>query len=367
MKILCITDQFEGSDHSAIKGIFEKYLLEFCEVYVVYFSKNIQEIRKCGTNIYVPYAFKRQDIIKELNKVINLEDIDIVIVRNFFPVLKTILRYRQQYGYRIGFWHSFPHTFRRIYEAKLLRKSIFRKTIEYKIKTLMEYRLLRQCDFMISMSDQFKKYFHNNLAVKYFSLPMGVDFATIPVYRREPKRGIKKFIYTGTIDPLREVDIIAQAFHEIDIEYRLDFFTKSDNQSVRWIKDLNDRRINVYPYMSRDKLMKLMEEYHVGIGLLPEAPIYSVSSPTKTLEYYSMGLPAIINYLPEYVSLFDEESAFFCKFEKEDIKKTINRILSIPEEEIMEVGSRGYAAVKAKRDYRTLSRRLFNFLQSIAG
>ncbi|MDP3111003.1 MAG: hypothetical protein Q8M71_02725, partial [Thermodesulfovibrionales bacterium] len=60
MKILCITDQSENSNHSSIEGIFGTYLKERCEVYLVYFSKTPgQSIIKDANKIYIPYRYKR--------------------------------------------------------------------------------------------------------------------------------------------------------------------------------------------------------------------------------------------------------------------------------------------------------------------
>ena len=90
MKILCITDQSENSNHSSIEGIFGSHLKERCEVYIVYFSKTLgQSIIKSNNNIYIPYRYKRKNLCKELNKLISLKEVDIVIARNFSRGLKT--------------------------------------------------------------------------------------------------------------------------------------------------------------------------------------------------------------------------------------------------------------------------------------
>ena len=108
-----------------------------------------------------------------------------------------------------------------------------------------------------------------------------------------------------------------------------------------------------------------MSKYDIGIGLIPENDLYRVSSPTKTFEYYSVGLPVIIDYLPEYVSLFKEENAFFCHFEKMDIQRVVRDALNTSKEVIFEMGLKGKKIVKEQRDYSVLSRKLYNFLMHI--
>lgn len=363
MKILCITDQSENSNHSSIEGIFGARLKERCEVHLVYFSKTLEQgIIKDNNKIYIPYSYKRKNLCKELNKLINLKEIDIVIARNFFPVLRDLLKNKESYTFRIGFWHSFPHTFRRLFEAREEHKAVFRKTIEYKLKTYLEKKLVRQCDFLIVMSEEFKKTFYPDIPIAYLSLPMGVDFDSLPIYK--PKNNAaRKLIYTGTVDHLRKTDLIVEALSELKENFVLDIYTQSDNEITRKIKNSGDKRINICPAVPRSELFLKMTDYDVGIGLIPENSLYRVSSPTKTLEYYSIGLPALINYLPEYVSLYDNGSAFFCDFTKDGIKKTMKEILNTPNNRLFEMGAKGREITREFRDYKILSEKLYNFLE----
>lgn len=363
MKILCITDQSENSNHSSIEGIFGTYLKERCEVYLVYFSKTPgQSIIKDANKIYIPYRYKRKNLCKELNKLINLKEVDIVIARNFFSVLKDLLKNKTIYNFRIGFWHSFPHTFRRFFEAQEEHKAVFRKTIEYKLKTHLEKKLVRQCDFLIVMSEEFKKTFYPDIVIACFPLPMGVAFDSLPSCK--PNNNVpRKLIYTGTVDRLRETDLVVEALSELKEDFVLDIYTQSDNEITRKIKNSRDKRINIYPALPRNELFRKMTDYDIGIGLIPENRLYRVSSPTKTLEYYSLGLPALVNYLPEYVSLFDNESAFFCNFTKESIKKTMREILAAPNNKLFEMGAKGKQVIKEQRDYKILSEKLYDFLE----
>ena len=40
MRILCITDKPHNEEETSLKGVFEKYLLEYAEVHCVYFTKD---------------------------------------------------------------------------------------------------------------------------------------------------------------------------------------------------------------------------------------------------------------------------------------------------------------------------------------
>jgi len=365
MKILCITDQSENSNHSSIEGIFGTHLKERCEVYLVYFSKTLgQSIIKDTNKIYLPYRYKRKNLCDELNKLINLKEVDIVIARNFFSVLKCLLRNKEPYNFCIGFWHSFPHTFRRFFEAQEEHKAVFRKTIEYRLKTYLEKKLSRQCDFLIVMSEEFKNIFYPDIGIAHFPLPMGVDCESLPPYKQN-NNATRKLIYTGTVDHLRKTDLVVEALSELKEDFVLDIYTQSDNEITQKIKNSRDKRINIFPALPRNELFWKITDYDIGVGLIPNNRLYRVSSPTKTLEYYGIGLPALVNHLPEYVSLFDNESAFFCDFTKESIKKTARDILSAPNNKLLEMGAKGKQIVKEQRDYRMLSEKLYNFLKTM--
>ena len=364
MKILCITDQFEGSDHSSIEGIFGRYLRELCEVYMVYFTRDSTSGRREGDKIYIPYRYKRYGMTEVLRKFLHMEDIDLVIVRNFFSVLKDILVSKDNFRYRVGFWHSFPHSYRRVFEAKKEKKAVIRKTIEHKIKTYWEKKLIGRCDFLVTMSQEFKKRFYADLNIRHLSLPMGVSFDVYPTLTYESNK-VRKFIYTGTVDHLRETDLVVKAFSELEEDFQFDIYTRSDNSTTRYIENLNNPKISLYPAVPRTELLQEMVHYDVGVGLIPENNLYDVASPTKTIEYYSMGLPAMVNYLPEYVSLFDNGSAFFCRFTKDDIKATARAILRTPKDNLVEMGKKGRSIVKNQRDYKVLSEVLYRFLRDL--
>lgn len=365
MNILCITDQAPESEHSAVEGIFNNAIQRLAKITIVYFSRKANKPIVEKQKIIFPHKYKRADIFKVLKSIIDFQAVDVVIVRNFFPILKTILAHKKNYTFYIGFWESFPHSFRRLFQAKVENRSILRKSLEYKIKRITEMKLLSQCDFYLPITETYKQQFYPNLNIPYCSLPVGVDFSKVPensIQRKDIDGDTKKYIYAGTIDPLRQFDVVISAFTEYDGNFSFDLYTQSQNLQVEKIKSINDKRITVHMPVSRSELFKRMVEYDVGIGLIPDNKLYHVSSPTKTLEYYALGIPAIINRLPEYTALFSNSSAFYCSFSKESIKACIDKISHLSRIEIRKKGILGRDIVQSKRDYTELSHTLFNFI-----
>jgi glycosyltransferase involved in cell wall biosynthesis len=364
MKILCVTDQLEGSRESLIEGIFRGGLREQCQVYLVNFSRELRQPELSGYDIRLPYGCKRRGAAARIAALVELQDFDIVIVRNFFPVLRSFVQLRDRYRFRLGFWNTFPHTFRRYFEAQQERRALLRKSIEYRVRSWLEQRLVQRCDFLMVMSPQFKASFFDQVALKCHYLPMGFRLEDLPSCQPLENR-VRKFIYVGTVDPLRRTELIVAAMIAMPEEFHLDIYTQSDNAAVEALRNIRDPRVTLCPPLPREQLMALMATYDVGIGLIPENPLYNVSSPTKTVEYYAVGLPAIINYLPEYTALFDGESAFFCAFETESIQGAVRQALGTSKAELIAMGRKGQETVRARRDYQVLSAQLYQFLQTL--
>ena len=370
MRILLITDQAPDSNHSAIQGIFNSHLKRYDEVDVVYFDRALAKPIVSGGKLVLPYRYKRKQTLNALKTLTDPASYDVMIVRNFFSVLRNVLSHRKQHGYRVGFWESFPHSFRRVYEARTTGRAVLRKTIEYAIKRHREPRLIERCDFYLPITETYKKRFHPNLRVPHHALPMGVDFSLLPSAPFPEVSGTaKRFIYVGAVDRLRRLDLIVSAFCKIPGDFVLDLYTPSTNELLDEIKSAAtaDPRIRVFPAKPRDELLGRMREYDAGVGLIPESPLYEVSSPTKTLEYYAAGIPAIINRLPEYTSLFDERNAFLCALTEEGIRDAVMKILQSSRGQLRKMGEMGRQIVLAKRSYVVLARELHLFLAHQVG
>jgi hypothetical protein len=317
-----------------------------------------------GNRIVLPYACKHRQLLRELGVLTDLRNVDVVIVRNFIPVLRQMLPERYRSGFRLGFWHSFPHDFRRVHEARLEKKAVLRKTLEYAWKRFQEQRLVGRADFLITMTAAFRNTFHPESKKPCFILPMGVDLAGLPP-GTPPPRGPKRFIYSGAVDALRESATLARAFHESPGDFILDFYTASQNPTVREIAGLGDPRIRLLPAVPRAELFRLMGGYDIGIGLLPDNDLYRVSSPTKTFEYCALGLPALINGLPEYRQVFEEGAAFYCDFTPEALRQKVVELLGASREVLARRGALARAAVLEKRNYQKMAEGLFDFLQAL--
>lgn len=365
MKILLISDQYADSRHSAVEGLFGKALRKRADVSIAYFSRDLRSIEFRNGNFFIPRSARRRGLMQGLTRVRDLHSYDCIVVRNLFGPLRQVLGQRGRYGYKVGFWESFPHSYRRIHEARVTRRALLRKTLEYGYRRLRERSLVERCDFYLPITTTFRDIFRPGIGIPCHPLPLGIDSESFSPHAGKPDDADapKRFIYVGTIDRLRGMDMVLEAFTELEERFTLDIYPARNNRWVDDIRKVNDRRIKVHDPLPRDELIRKIAGADVALGVVPETTLYYVSSPTKTLEYYALGIPSILNHIPEYDLLFDDGCAFFCDFEKEDIKQAILESLATPGEKLLEMGRAGRRKVMENRDYRKLADGLLAFLQ----
>ncbi|MCF6765154.1 glycosyltransferase [Thiotrichales bacterium 19S3-7] len=372
MKILLISDQKVNSDHSAVEGLFYKAInkLETSHCDIVYFSEQSSETLKLGkSKLQVPKKAKHASIINYLKCIIELDQYDFVVVRNYFATLKQFLNVKAKYNFKVGFWESFPHGYRRYEEANRFGKSYIRKSIEWLLKSKYQKHLISQSDFYLPISHQLQNDFYPNLMVASYPLSMGVDIDIMPEEGNKDtsKSSLKAFVYTGTIDRLRNFDVILDAFLTTKKDYQFFIYTTSDNDYVTKLKLKSqlDSRIQWSLPLKRDDLFKVLNGSDIAVGIFPETKTYRSASPTKTIEYYAIGLPTLLNHIPEYDRLFDEHCAYFCSFNQESIRSSIEKIIDTSKAELVTMGRRGREIIIKERTYDYMAKSFVAFLRSL--
>lgn len=363
MKILLVTDQEPRSQHSAIRGIFDNHLRELADVHIVWFSRDVKRIERDERQTTLPWRYRKWAFLWRFHSPLALDAFDVVIVRNLFVVLKGLLGYAQR-PYRLGFWESFPHSFRRLHEAERTKRSLLRKRIEYRIRSTRENRLLSACDFYLPITQTFAESFRPSLGIPTHPLSMGVDGTQLPPLDSQDAAndGPIRLIYAGAVDGLRGFDVILDALSASSENFILDLFTPSRNATTAVIESGSDPRIRLFAAIPRTELLKRMRGYDVGLALIPNDPLYDVASPTKTMEYYAMGLPVLMSPLAEHTRFFDEHSGFFCLLDKTSIMEAIARLCRTPRTELAQMGEAGQKKVINERSYSCLASELFRFL-----
>lgn len=370
MRLLCITDKPYNEEETTLKGVFEKYLLEYAEVHCVYFTKDSKAYKPCFENnrFILPYSTKHRKFIQNfMNLRGNLLDYDFIIVRNFYGIAKQILPFHKQ----VIFWETFPHDYRRLYEAQRDKKALWRKRLEYKIKFFLHNKILNKCIAYLTMTPQLPKTFQPNLKIPVHCIPSGIDFELLDLeaisHNTHSINQPLKLIYIGSIDENRELAKIIEAISKAKGKFILDIFSGSSNKEVEKIHHIStqDSRITLHPPLPFAEMLQKLSTYDIGLGIIPNTPLYSVSSPIKAMEYAGNGVIPLLNDLPEYLRLFDESTAFFTQNSPSAITQSLEGILNAPKEHLLSKKQATFNNAQAKMDYKVIARNTYEFLLSL--
>ncbi len=368
MNIVLFTDK-AAPTHSAIEGLFGHDLYGRSEVVLVYFSKNITNATVDGRRIYLPYRCRKNDLIGTLSAVVDLTEFDVLIVRNLYSVLRQVLSISQRQDYKIGFWKSWPHTYRRLFTSLRDKKHTIRSRIEYFIKRKINIHYINKCDFFLPITNRMKESLFKGVSVPCFDLGMGIS-KELSLKKLDTNSNNKrlKYIYIGTIDELRETHVVIEAFHAVASDYELDIYTSSSGEEVDKIMEIIDRdkRISLYPPFDNADLQSVLERYDIGVNFTPDNVIFNTSSPTKIYEYYGVGLVALMNSNPEFELRLDEDEAFFCRFDVVSIKSCIEKISRFKRNRLIEMGRKGRENL-SESEYSVMSEGVYSFLRGLDG
>ena len=126
-----------------------------------------------------------------------------------------------------------------------------------------------------------------------------------------------------------------------------------------------DTRISLHPPLPFSNLLTRLSTYDIGLGIIPNTPLYSVSSPIKAMEYAGNGVIPLLNDLPEYLRLFDESTAFFVTNEPKAITQKLETILSTPKEQLITKKQATFKNAQERMDYKIITKNFYNFLLSL--
>ena len=358
-KFLYITDQNEYDDHSFIGPLFQKYLTKHFDINTTFLSKEKSqiEIKENGT-IIIPEKLQN-NIIHELeNHGIDLLEYEFVVIRNNTELLKEVIKEKANYKFKVGFRLSFPKRIAKLETDLANNKKSILDVISNKIQTYMEVSLINQCDIFLPTSFQMKNDYFKDVKIRTFVIPSAIDPDNLHENVKQNKKQ-KRFFYAGTLDTLREFEVILEAFSHINSsDFKLMISTKDPEFLDHLLLDfpnLNDN-IEIYDAKTRKELLELIAMADVGLSALPDIELFNSSTPMKVLDYYSSAVPCIMSNNENNTSIFEDNvSAWFTTFDKESIQKKLEYIISLSEDEIHQVGRNGQNRLLAVRNYQRIA------------
>lgn len=356
---LYITDQDEYSDHSFIGPLFQKYLTKHFDINTTFFSNTKENIEfEENGRIIIPKKFQN-NILEELQKAgINLEKFGFVVIRNNTDLLKEVLDKKQNYNFKVGFRLSFPKRIAKLQTDEANNKKTLFDVISNKIKTFTEISLINKCDIFLPTSFQMKDDYFKDVKTRSFVIPSAIDPDNLHE-NIQHESSEKRFFYAGTLDKLREFEIILEAFSNINSSnYKLMISTKDPEYLEKLLEDFENlsNNIEVYNATNRDELLELIAKADVGIATLPDIALFNSSTPMKVLDYYSSAIPCIMSNNENNTSIFEDNiSAWFTNFDEDSIRKKLEQIINLSKDEVAKVGQNGQNRLLSVRNYERIA------------
>lgn len=368
-KLLYITDQQEYTEHGTIGPLFNGYLRKHMDVTIVYFTRYKHSFQRKGDNLIVPEK-KRHEIVEYLErKGSGLGQYDVVMVRNMTDILRQVLKAKSRLGYKVGYRISIPRTVESYERLKARYKTAFFASMRLKWQLARKQGLINRCDLFLPSSRSMAAAFYRNVTTKVHPLPSGIDPAKL-CRHHSADSNVRRFIYVGTLDPLRRFEVVLDALDKIDTNtWHLDVSTFDPdffNAQLAHYRRLQNN-ITVMRAENLQTLRQQISHADVGLALLPPLPLYATSIAAKVLDYYACGIPALLSENQKNRMIFPDDSvAFYAPFETEAIRAKLEMLIAMPREAIETVAQNGLQNVLAKnRGYDRMAEKLAETLEKL--
>ena len=367
-RMLLITDQEQYSSNGTITTLFDKYLREYWEIDIVYITSYKHTYQRIGNHLIVPKKFQNT-IIDYLSTGNDLRQYSFIMVRNKKEVLENVLRHKEEYNYKVGYRVSYPKQHHALELNQSFTPRGLYNWLKYTMKIKKRDTLANECDLFLPPSREAHQAFFPNIKVTSFPMFIGLD----PEKLRENKLSkgdTIRFINVGTMDPLREFNIVLDAFEKIESNnWHLDIVV-SHKVYIRSLLSLypklNDKITLHEGIDTIDELRDIVSDNDVGLSLLPSNPFHDTVIANKVIHYSTCSLPSLIINNEKNHSIFNEKEAYFSDFDVDSITEHLSEIMSISKTELAEVGKNSQEKLlKIRRNYKVLAKDLADIMDTI--
>jgi glycosyltransferase involved in cell wall biosynthesis len=188
---------------------------------------------------------------------------------------------------------------------------ITRQNKEYYILQEMVKNAVAQMDAVLVMSEEMKQYIiqeYSTTSEKVHIIGMGTRprIAKLP-----PRDGPTKIIYAGMLSKEKHTDLFLKSIPYVvkrsrDIKF---YITKKGDMVKEALKVAKYFGANVEFFWFDDekRLFEFMSHCHIGVLTLPNNLSYRINPAAKFLDYISVGLPVVANFIGGWTRVIEED------------------------------------------------------------
>lgn len=198
------------------------------------------------------------------------------------------------------------------------------------------------------------------------AVPMGVDIettSTLDVAALSHGSEIPTFAYLGTLNRPRQPDLMIEAVAVLaarGVQAQLLLIGDAEEPADRqWLRGLVQQfqlgdRIEITGWLPAAEGQRRCAAALAGLSPIPRSELLEVSSPTKVVEYFHLGLPVIANDLPDQAALLHAAGGVCAPLTAEGFADAMQDVLARPAHH-QAVALAGQALVRRERSYGALA------------
>jgi len=289
------------------------------------------------------------------------------------------------YGTKFVYWLSYPFAESSSQERTgATGKYRFLYTLRgWGLHILMYHVVLPRADHIFVQSEQMKSDV-GELGImkeKMTVVPMGVALEKVP-YRGDcgndglEKNG-KRILYLGTLIRVRRMDflirVLARVLKEEASAVLYMVGGAGRENEIDFLRN-EAKRLGVSDsvvftgHLPMQKAWGYVRQANVCVSPFYPDPILNSTSPTKLVEYMSMGKPVVANDHPEQRRVIEKSGAGLCvSYDEEEFAKAIIKLLRLPKEQLNRIGIKGRQFVEEYRSYKVIADMVENEYLRICG
>lgn len=360
--VLYVPAETFPTHHSFMTEVYSK---ENCPVKTIFLMRTEGKVKRTGMvswNKALIYLFPRYSRFTIINSVktyfcidirylylmpyiILKKKITIIQVRDLtFPLLIALF-FKLFFRKKVVYQKSFPHEYRKKENALSSRHKfpwLVRTTTLWENKSL--HYFMRFCDAIFPISKRMAENLQTDYglpAEKMYPLGLGFNFESISTkkYPQIPKMHHPvRLIYVGTLSNLREFDVLLHGLANVittapNRRIEIEFLggTGQEVQILKGIaKDLNiHENCFFFGKIDRNEVYNKIIQSDIGISWFGKDIRFIDASPTKMIEYLSLGIPVIaVDTVQEHKKILNETNAgLCCMVDKNDFTRKLISII----------------------------------------
>ncbi len=168
-------------------------------------------------------------------------------------------------------------------------------------------------------------------------------------------------IYVGQVSYIRRLDLLIDILNKVhDKINNIELWIVGPPQDKGVIQDLKryaEKRslldnVKFFGEIEKNRIPELISRSNIGLSIIPPIKGYKVSSPTKTIEYLSVGIPAVVNEeIFDQKNIIDESGGgFSSSYNIDSISDRIIKLLR-NKEKAYDMGEKGKKWLYENRSY----------------